>query len=41
MNDFVIQGVTILGTETSSHNSGVFQFVLCVLLSLAFLFLWV
>lgn len=36
MNDFVIQGVTILGTEISSHNSGVFQFVLCVLLSLAF-----
>lgn len=36
MNDFVIQGVTILGTEISSHNSGIFQFVLCVLLSLAF-----
>ena len=36
MNDFVIQGVTILGTEISNHNSGVFQFVLCVLLSLAF-----
>lgn len=36
MNDFAVQGVTILGTEISSHNSGVFQFVLCVLLSLAF-----
>ena len=33
MNDFAIQGVTILGTEISSHNSDVFQFVLCVLLS--------
>ena len=38
MNDFAIQGVTILGTEISKHNSGIFQFVLCVLLSLAFLF---
>lgn len=37
MNDFVIQGVTILGIEISNHNSGVFQFVLCVLLSLVFL----
>ena len=35
MNDFAIQGVTILGTEISSHNSDVFQFVLCVLASLA------
>ena len=36
MNDFVIQGVTILGTEISNHDSGAFQFVLCVLLSLIF-----
>ena len=35
MNDFAIQGVTILGTEISSHNSDGFQFVLCVLASLA------
>lgn len=36
MNDFVIQGVTILGTEISNHVFDVFRFVLCVLLSLAF-----
>lgn len=36
MNDFVIQGVTILGTEISNHEVGVFSFVLCVLLSLSF-----
>ena len=35
MNDFAIQGVTILGTEISSDTSDVFQFVLCVLASLA------
>ena len=36
MNDFVIQGVTILGTEISNHVFDVFRFVLCVLLSLGF-----
>lgn len=36
MNDFVIQGVTILGTEMSNHVFDVFRFVLCVLLSLGF-----
>ena len=36
MNDFVIQGVTILGTEISSHVFDVFRFVFCMLLSLAF-----
>ena len=36
MNDFVIQGVTILGTEISNHVFDVFRFVLCVLLSLVF-----
>jgi hypothetical protein len=36
MNDFVIQGVTILGTEISNHVFDVFRFVLCVLLSLSF-----
>lgn len=36
MNDFVIQGVTILGTEISNHDFAVFYFVLCVLLSLGF-----
>ena len=37
MNDFVIQGVTILGTEISNHRFGVFPFILFVLLSLVFL----
>ena len=33
MNDFVIQGVTILGTEMSNHDVfDVFRFVLCALL---------
>ena len=36
MNDFAIQGVTILGTEISNHVFDVFRFVLCVLLSLSF-----
>ena len=36
MNDFVIQGVTILGTEISNHVFDVFRFVLCVLLSFSF-----
>ena len=36
MNDFVIQGVTILGTEMSNHVFDVFRFVFCVLLSLGF-----
>ena len=37
MNDFVIQGVTILGTEISSHVFfNVFRFILCALLSLGF-----
>ena len=37
MNDFVIQGVTILGTEISNHVFfNVFRFVFCVLLSLGF-----
>ena len=34
MNDFVIQGVTILGTEISNHEFAVFPFVLWGLLSL-------
>ena len=37
MNDFAIQGVTILGTEISNHRFGVFPFILFVLLSLVFL----
>ena len=37
MNDFAIQGVTILGTEISNHVFGVFPFILFVLLSLVFL----
>lgn len=36
MNDFAIQGVTILGTEISNHNFFMFYFVLGVLLSLGF-----
>ena len=36
MNDFVIQGVTILGTEMSNHVFDVFRFVFCALLSLGF-----
>ena len=36
MNDFVIQGVTILGTEISNHEFAVFPFILCVLLSFSF-----
>ena len=36
MNDFAIQGVTVLGTEISNHNFAVFPFVLCVFLSLGF-----
>ena len=36
MNDFVIQGVTILGTEISNHNFFMLYFVLGVLLSLGF-----
>lgn len=35
MNDFVIQGVTILGTEISNPNFALFRFILCVLLSLS------
>lgn len=34
MNDFVIQGVTILGTEISNHEFGIFPFILSVLLFL-------
>ena len=34
MNDFAIQGVTILGTEISNHNFFMLYFVLGVLLSL-------
>ena len=30
MNDFAIQGVTILGTEISNHEFGVIPFILCV-----------
>lgn len=37
MNDFAIQGVTILGTEISNHRFGVFHFILFILLSLVFL----
>ena len=36
MNDFAIQGVTILGTEISNHNFFMLYFVLGVLLSLGF-----
>lgn len=36
MNDFAIQGVTILGTEISNPNFYIFPFILCVLLSLSF-----
>ena len=36
MNDFVIQGVTILGTEISNHVFDVFCFVLCLFLSFIF-----
>lgn len=36
MNDFAIQGVTILGTEISNHEFGVVPFILCVILSLSF-----
>ena len=36
MNDFAIQGVTILGTEISNHNFFMFRLVLCVLLFLSF-----
>lgn len=36
MNDFIIQGVTILGTEITNPNFALFRFVLCVLLSLSF-----
>ena len=36
MNDFVIQGVTILGTEISNHTFFMLYFVLGVLLSLGF-----
>lgn len=36
MNDFAIQGVTILGTEISNSNFYIFPFILCVLLSLSF-----
>ena len=36
MNDFTIQGVTILGTEISNHNFFMFRLVLCVLLFLSF-----
>ena len=34
MNDFAIQGVTILGTEISNHNFFMLYFVLCMFLSL-------
>ena len=34
MNDFTIQGVTILGTEISNHNFFMLYFILGVLLSL-------
>ena len=37
MNDFVIQGVTILGTEISNHVFALFPLILFALLSLAFL----
>ena len=36
MNDFAIQGVTILGTEISNHEFAVFPFSLCVFLSFVF-----
>ena len=36
MNDFAIQGVTILGTEISNHNFFMLYFVLGVFLSLGF-----
>lgn len=36
MNDFVIQGVTILGTKISNNNFAVFPFIFCVLLSFSF-----
>lgn len=36
MNDFAIQGVTILGTEISNHEFGVIPFILCVIPSLCF-----
>lgn len=36
MNDFVIQGVTILGTEIYNHTFAVFPFILCVVLSFGF-----
>ena len=39
MNDFAIQGVTILGTEISNHNFFMLYFVLGALLSLGFVVL--
>lgn len=38
MNDFAIQGVTILGTEISNHGFFAFHFVFCAFLSLIFCF---
>lgn len=37
MNDFAIQGVTILGTEISNHVFALFPFIFFALLSLVFL----
>ena len=36
MNDFVIQGVTILGTEISNHVSALLLLFFCAFLSLGF-----
>lgn len=37
MNDFAIQGVTILGTEISNHDFALLSFILFALLSLSLL----
>ena len=37
MNDFAIQGVTILGTEISNHGFALLSFILFALLSLSLL----
>ena len=39
MNDFVIQGVTILGTEISNHVFALLPFIIFALLSLGLFFL--
>lgn len=41
MNDFVIQGVTILGTEISNHVFALLPFIIFALLSLGLFFSYV